>query len=139
MSEIPPPKIEAAMSLCAATAARLVLNGHADIANKLAAIDSLIKDGALSEAFEAYRNLPRFDVADFWESMDWMLNEHERTPVQEKALTAAYYNQTLKALGDLRVSALYGFQRPLVDSSPAAVQQLALDYLSAVEARANGI
>jgi hypothetical protein len=138
MSDVLPLKIDAAMTLSTVTASRLALTGNSEVANKLVAIVGLVQGGSLFEAFEAYRNLPRYDVADFWESMDWMIDEHERVPAQDKALTAAYYNQTLKALGDLRVSVLYGFQRPLVDSSPVAVKRLALDYLEALEMRANG-
>ncbi|WP_395794757.1 hypothetical protein [Aquimonas sp.] len=134
-----PSKEQAASALCIATIPRLLSSGHVDVADKLANIHGFLKSGAMEQVFEVYRTLPRHDIADLWESMDWMLSEDERTPVRERALTAAYYNQTLRALGDLRVSLLYGFQRPVVESSPAAVQQLADELASALEARADGI
>lgn len=132
-------KQEAALALCSATIPRLLSSGRVDVADKLASIRDLVQDGALTQAFETCRSLPRYDISDLWESMEWMLSEDERVPVQEKALTAAYYNQTLRALGDLRVSVLYGFQRPLVDSSPATVQQLAAELVCALESRASSI
>ena len=139
MPDLLPRKQEAALALCAATIPRLASSGQVDAAEKLISIQDLIQSGALMQAFEAYRSLPRHDIADLWHSMDWMLSEDERIPVPEKALTAAYYNQTLRALGDLRVSVLYGFKRPLVESSPATVHQLAAELVSVLESRANGI
>ncbi|WP_303747901.1 hypothetical protein [Stenotrophomonas pigmentata] len=132
-------KEEAAVALCAATIPRLASSGCMDVADKLTTIQDLIQSGAITQAFEAYRNLPRHDIVFLWDDMDWMFSEDERVPVAEKALTTAYYNQTLRALGDLRVSVLYGFERPLIDSSPATVQQLATELVSTLRPRADGI
>lgn len=127
------------MALCAATIPLLASSGRIDVAAELTTIHALIQSGAMTKAFEAYRNLPRYDIVFLRENMDWMFSEHERVPVAEKALATAYYSQTLRALGDLRVSVLYGFERPLIDSSPTTVQQLATELVSTLHPRADGI
>ena len=75
----------------------------------------------MEKAFELYRKLPR-EVVDLKRTrMSRMQEGPSKTPPGQKAMLAAYYRRTRKAIGDLRVHVLYGFERPVVDSSPESL------------------
>lgn len=97
----------------------------ANVGQKLNEIRKELECHNLQNAFNLYRLLPRYDIAGFWENWDWMEEEANRTPPEQKALLAAYYQRTLEALGDLRVTVLYGRNRAVVDASRESISKLA--------------
>ena len=118
-------RTNAAVTLCSVASSMLDEARCADVAQKLSEIQKELECNNLQNAFDLYRLLPRSDIAGFWEDWDWMEEEAHRTPLEQKALLAAYYQRTLAALGDLRVTVLYGRNRAVVDASRESVSNLA--------------
>ena len=127
MSDVLARKIEAAKSLSLEASRRLASLGQTEVADSLASVISLLCEERFAEAFVAYRQLPMNDVSGLRDHLewDWMTVDSARAPVGEMALAAAYYQQARAAIGDLRVSMLYGFDRPVVPSSAEHLQALA--------------
>ncbi|WBS05409.1 hypothetical protein OU994_14565 [Pseudoduganella sp. SL102] len=118
-------RTNAALTLCAVASAMLYEAHYVDVAKKLNEIRKELDCNNLQNAFDLYRFLPRGDIAGFWEDWDWMEEEAQRTPLEQKALFAAYYQRTLEALGDLRVTVLYGRNRAIVYASSESILKLA--------------
>lgn len=118
-------RIDVALALCSVASEMLGQARCLDVSEKLKEIRKELESNDLQHAFYLYRLLPRHDIAGFWDDWDWMEEDATRTPIEQKSLLAAYYQRTLEALGDLRVTVLYGRNRPVVDASSDAISKLA--------------
>jgi hypothetical protein len=110
-------RMTAALTLCAATIPMLKRAWRLRVMIKLRQVQRKVETGSLEKAFKLYRRLPR-EVVDLKHArVIWMKEGTSKTTPDQNAVLAAYYRRTLKAIGDLRVHVLYGFERPIVDTS----------------------
>ena len=116
-------RLSIALNLCERTISLLNAAAQSEVVNLLGAIVIAFKEKNFIAAVDLCRKLPRHDIVGFWQSVDWM--EDNSTSEKADALLFAHYLQTTKALGDWRVSFLYGFDRPLVENSNEYIFELA--------------
>ncbi|WP_139791163.1 hypothetical protein [Chromobacterium violaceum] len=117
----------AAKILCETAIPLLQKAGQRTVADSLAQILQGFSVNNLQAAAQLCKLLPRYDIADFWQSMDWM--EENPSPETTRAFLAALYSQTLIALGNWRVCFEFGASRPVVETSHDAIAFLAAELI----------
>lgn len=103
-----------------------------EVAAQLAEITSLALAGDEEAAFSLARKLPQSDIADFWDPLDWDLDQ---LPLERKALVTAHYLAAWRALVNWRVAKSYDFEREVVDVRPSALEIAAQELLAQQRAR----
>lgn len=126
-------RLTAVISLCQITEELLHRHSKEDVVVGLRTVREWLQAGNLNAAFEEYKKLPRYDVAELWDGFDWM--EGNQRTTDEKAELSVYLSSTLRALGDLRVHVLYDFDRPIADISKEGMAKKIKELLSEYNAR----
>ncbi|MEH6460104.1 hypothetical protein [Chitinimonas sp. JJ19] len=129
--------LDVAVLLCGAVIPMLEKAGQSQVAHQLGEIREALAQEHLAHAATLSRLLPRYDIADFWEPMDWL--EDQAHWVEEKALLAACYSRALRALGNWRVNYEFGFDRPLMEVSDQSIKAEAARLLVEREQRRKGV
>lgn len=127
-------RLAAVISLCQMTEELLHRHNKEDVLAGLRTVREELQAGNMNVAFEEYKRLPRYDVAELWDGFDWM--EGNQRTTDEKAELSVYLSSTLRALGDLRVHVLYNFDRPIADISREGMEKKIKELLSEYNARA---
>ncbi len=123
----------AALAACESTVPLLREAGLIEVAVQLAEIVSLALAGDDDTAFAKARTLPQGDITDFWDPLDWDLEN--QMPLERKALVTAHYWATWRALVNWRVVKSYAFERELVDVRAVSLEATAQKLLAQQRAR----
>ncbi|WP_144007156.1 hypothetical protein, partial [Pelomonas sp. KK5] len=124
---------DVALAACAATVPLLREARLNDVAAQLDEITSLALSGDDETVFAMARKLPQGDIADFWDPLDWDLED--QLPLERRALITAYYWATWRALVNWRVAKSYDFDREVVDVEPRSLATVAEGLLAQQKAR----